>query len=405
MSSETSSGPLSGLIVVEFATVLMAPLTGQILGDLGADVIKIEGTTIDASRLMGAGPHPELSGVAMNLHRNKRSIQLNLRDPAGCEVVQKLLARADVFLTNARPSALASLGLAYDNLSEDNPCLVYCETHGFRSDGPDRELPAFDDVIQSGTGIPRLQEAVGLGVSFVPAVLADKIAGLTAAYAIMAALVNRAATGRGQRVEVPMFDSVLAFNLVEHLAAAVQPGQPAGYKRILTEHRRPHKTSDGYLAILPYSDVQWVGLYEAAGHGDELAHPYFRDRFSRNQHSDFVYASLARLIAERSTEEWLSLCRTLDIAAARVPSLDEIVADPGLHRGVIDEATHPLTGPYRQIRPPAIFDRTPAAVRRAAPLIGQHTIELLREIGVPASEIESLLTTGAATDCAMVAQS
>jgi crotonobetainyl-CoA:carnitine CoA-transferase CaiB-like acyl-CoA transferase len=395
MPGEEPLGPLAGLVVVEFASVLMAPLTGQILGDLGADVIKVESQTMDASRLMGPGPHPELSGVAMNLHRNKRSIRLNLRTQGGQNVMSRLVARADVFLTNARPDALTSLGLDYDELSSGNPRLVYCEAHGFRTDGPDRDRPAFDDVMQSETGLPRLQAAAGLGVSYLPSVIADKVAGLTAAYAIMAALVHRASSGEGQRVEVPMFNSVLAFNLVEHLAGAVEHGEPAGYNRILTEHRRPHRTLDGYLAILPYSDEQWVALYEAAGHSDELEHPYFHDRYSRNQHADFVYGSLSRLIEERTTAEWIDLCRQLDIAVAPVPSIDEIVANPRLHRGVIRDADHPLTGRYRQIAPPVVFDRTPATVRRPAPLVGQQTVELLREIGASEVEIESWLASGA----------
>jgi crotonobetainyl-CoA:carnitine CoA-transferase CaiB-like acyl-CoA transferase len=223
------------------------------------------------------------------------------------------------------------------------------------------------------------------------------VAGVTAAYGVMAALLHRARTGEGQRVEVPMFDSALAFNLTEHLAAAAIKGAPAGYTRILTEHRRPHRTSDGYLSVLPYSDQQWLDIFAAVGRSEQLDHPAFADRFSRNQNSGFVYAKLGEAIALRSTSEWMDVCLKHDIPAAAVPELDDLVEDPAKNRGVLVEADHPVIGKYRQIRPPVIFDGSPSSVRRHAPLIGEHTVEILAEIGLDEDEIDQMLESGAAT--------
>ncbi len=392
-----SDGPLVGIRVVEHATVLMGPYVAQLLGDLGADVIKVEGDVVDASRMMGAGPHAELSGVALNLHRNKRSIRLNLKSPDGMNVLNELIGRADVFVTNARPRSLRALGIDYNSLSSRYPRLVYCETHGYRSDSSEADRPAFDDIIQAETGIPNIQSLVGLGINYLPMVIADKIAGMTAAYAVAAALVGRSATGKGGRVEVPMFDSMLSFTLVEHLSGAATPGGSSGYSRLLTPERRPYPAKDGHVALLPYSDQQWKDLYVSVGREDELEDPRFASRASRNRNSNFVYASLARLVAERTVEEVMSLCDGLDVPAGRVPSLEQLVKDPSLNRGVVRQGSHPEIGPYRDIRPAAIFDGQIAEWPTPAPLIGANTVEVLQELGIASVAIEGLLASGAAT--------
>ena len=251
--------------VVELATVIMAPYAGQMLGDLGADVIKVEHGPLDSSRIMGGGTTRGLSGVALNLHRNKRSIALDVKSKGGAKVARALLATADVFLTNLRPAPLERLGLRYEDLAESMPRLVYCESHGFASGTEEENAPVYDDIIQALTGLPSLNHDV-LGVTaFVPALIGDKITGVMIANAVLAALVHRERTGEGQRVEVPMFDAVLSFNLVEHLAGAAIPGSRAGYSRIMSRHRGPHQTSDGYVAIMPYTDENWRALFEAVG--------------------------------------------------------------------------------------------------------------------------------------------
>src|SRR4051812_20707038 len=265
LDSPSGAGPLDGVRVLDLTTVVMGPFATQVLGDLGADVIKVETGEGDSSRGMGGGPHPELSGTALNLHRNKRSISLDLKNDTGRAVFLQLLDTSDVFVTNLRPGPLQRLGLSYDDVAPSRPRLVYCQAHGYRSDSPAGDHPAYDDVIQALSGFPRLNETA-LGITFfVPSVIGDKVAGLTIVYSVLAALFHLQRTGEGQRVEIPMFDIVLAFNLVEHLSRAAVAGEPAGYSRVLTSHRGPHKTRDGYVAMLPYTDRQWSALFAAVG--------------------------------------------------------------------------------------------------------------------------------------------
>jgi crotonobetainyl-CoA:carnitine CoA-transferase CaiB-like acyl-CoA transferase len=385
--SRPADGPLAGIRVIELATVIMAPYACQILGDLGADVIKVEAPGGDHSRVMGGGPHPQLSGVALNLHRNKRSMTLDLHQPAARAAFLKLLDSADVFVTNFRPRALKKLALDYESVGAARPGMVYCEAHGFSLESGDADLPSYDDIVQAATGIPALSEAATEAANYVPTIIGDKVTGLTITYAVLAALIHRAGTGKGQRVEVPMFDTVLGFNLVEHLSRAAVPGGKAGYNRILNPYRRPHRTKDGYVAMLPYSDKSWSDLYHAVGHEHELSDPWFQERL---QNPRPVYASLGRILATRTTAEWLELAAELGIPAGPVPTVDDIIDDPAEHRGVLSEHNHPAVGRYRQITPPVRFDRSPAGVRRHAPLLGEDTVEVLAEIGLSEDEIGQL---------------
>lgn len=388
MPTNTSAGnPLAGIRVVELATVIMAPYACQLMADMGADVIKVESRQGDHSRVMGGGPHPELSGVALNLHRNKRSVVLDLHTNAGASALAKILDTADVFVTNFRPRALKKLGLEYHSVGEHRPNLVYCEAHGFSLQSGQADLPAYDDIIQAATGIPSLTQRATDEANYMPTIVGDKVAGLTIAYAVLAALVQRASTGRGQHVEVPMFDAVLGFNLVEHLSRAAIPGNTAGYNRILNPFRRPHKTKDGYIAMLPYSDQSWSDLYHAVGHENELSDPWFQKRLENPRP---VYASLAKILAERTTGEWLELAAELGIPAGPVPSIDDILDDPSAHRGVITEQEHPVVGKFRQITPAPRFDGATSQMRCPAPLLGQDTTSVLREVGLAEADITML---------------
>jgi crotonobetainyl-CoA:carnitine CoA-transferase CaiB-like acyl-CoA transferase len=387
-------GPLAGIRVVELATIIMAPLACQLLGDLGADVIKVEAQGGDHSRVMGGGPHPELSGVALNLHRNKRSIQLNLAQADGTKVFSRLLDTADVFVTNFRPRALHKLGLDYETAGASRPRLIYCEAHGFSLESGEADRPAYDDITQAATGLPSLSLSATDAMNYLPTIVGDKVAGLTITYSILAALFHRAMTSLGQRVEVPMFDSVLAFNLVEHLSRAAVPGGPSGYVRILNRFRRPHQTKDGYVAMLPYSDKSWSDLYHAVGHEHELSDPWFQNRL---ENPVPVYASLAKIMLQRTSAEWLDLATELGIPAGPVPSMDEIIEDPAQHRGVLSEHEHPVAGRYRQIASPARFGLSPTEIRTHAPLLGQDTVDVLRELGLSEADIGVLLASGAAT--------
>ena len=388
-------GPLDGVRVLDLTTVIMGPYATQVLGDLGADVVKVETGGGDTSRVVGGGPHPQLSGIALNLHRNKRSISLDLKHARGKEVFLDLLDTSDVFVTNLRPEPLRRLGLAYEDVAATRPRLVYCQAHGFRSDTSAGDAPAYDDIIQALTGLPRLLEAA-LGITFfVPSTIGDKVAGLTIVYSVLAALFHRERTGEGQRVEVPMFDAMLAFNLVEHLSRAAVVGEPAGYSRILTSNRGPHRTLDGHIAMMPYTDRQWRALFVAVGREELLHEPWFADHASRVNNAHEVYGALAAIVRERTTAEWLELCAANGVPASPVPNIDEIVDDPERHMGVISDANHPVIGPYRQIEPAARFSKSPQSVRRTAPMVAEHTREILSELGYDDGDIDRLIEVGA----------
>jgi crotonobetainyl-CoA:carnitine CoA-transferase CaiB-like acyl-CoA transferase len=396
VSHEGSGGPLDGLKVVELATTLMAPYAGQTLGDMGASVIKIEGFEGDTNRSMAGGGHPELSGLALNLHRNKRSIALNLKAESGRAAALRLILDADVVITNMRHSALQRLGLDYDSISADAPRLVYVEAHGFTLASGKAEDPSYDDTIQALTGLPRLNERVGNGVFFLPTLLADKVSGLAMVQGALGALVSRGVTGRGQRVEVPMFDTILAFTLTEHIGMAAFPGGAAGYSRILTANRGPHRTSDGWLAMMPYTDRHWESLFKEAGREDLLASPWHAGMAARLREADIVYGELKTVIERRTTAEWLETCRRIDVPVAEVPTIDEIVADPALHHGVIRIDEHPVIGEYRVIRSPIVYYDTPLGEHvRPAPLIGADAAEVLREVGMSDDEIHQMIADGA----------
>ncbi len=382
--------------MLEIATVIMGPYGAQLLGDLGAEVIKIESGKGDGSRAMGGGPHAELSGIALNLHRNKSSIVLDLKRPEAVEVVKRLLADTDVVVTNLRPGPLARLGLDYDSLQTTFPKLVFCQAQGFATDSDESDLPAYDDIIQALTGFPQLGQIAFDTTHFLPTIVADKVAGMFICQGVLAALVARGTTGRGQRVEVPMFDAALAFNLVEHLARAAIAGGEPGYNRVLTPHRGPHATLDGHIAMLPYTDAQWEALFCAVGKEALLDQPIFATQRARLDNADEVYGTLAAIASERTTAEWLALCTEHAVPVAPIPSLNDIVDDPAHHRGALIEREHPVVGPYRSIRAPLRFSDSPIGEPTPAPLLGQDTAHVLRLAGYDDAAIEALIADGVA---------
>ena len=372
----TSPGPLHGVRVLDLSSVVMGPLATQILGDLGADVITVEDPKGTLSRVMTPGPVPQLSGIALNLLRNKRNVVLDLKDPADRERVLDIAATCDVLITNLRPGTLARLRLTYEDVAEVRPDIVFCQAQGYPSDSPAADAPAYDDVIQAGSGIPDTFRRQGGEPVLVPTLVADKVSGLTITYAVLAALLHRERTGEGQRVEVPMIDVLTAFTLVEHAGAAtaVPPQGPPGYPRILNPERKPQRTSDGWINVLAYTRENYEDLFREGGRPELVEDERIQSARSRIAHADSLYSDVAAVLTGRTTAEWLAFCAESNIPASAVPTLEELV-------DALPEDEHPLAGTYKVIPQPVRFSAFDGpTVHRPAALSGQHTDEVLAEV-------------------------
>ena len=392
-------GPLAGVRVLELATVVLGPWACQILGDLGADVVKVEPPTGDSNRNVGPRKSPDMGALFLNCNRNKRSVVLDLKHPSGRDAALRLAARADVLVHNYRPAALARLGLEYEAVRAVNPSIVYCGTYGYGRSGPYRDRPAYDDSIQAAAGLTLLQ-AGALGVPrYVPTILADKTTALSVVSAVCAALFHRERTGEGQEIEVPMFETLVSFVMAEHLwGATFEPAEgPIGYSRLLSEERRPLRTSDGYLAVLPYLDEHWRSFCAVTGRTDLLAQERFASLPSRLTHIDDLYRALAGVMATRSTSEWMEALEPAGVPAVPLRSLEDLLEDEHLQAtGFWTMADHPTEGRLRLPAPTSRFSATPAEVRRLPPRLGEHTREVLAEAGLTAGEIDALIGGGAA---------
>lgn len=378
------AGPLSGIRVVDMTTVAMGPYATQILGDMGADVVKVESPEGDVFRNAAPARHAGMGAAFLNLNRNKRSIVLDLKSADGKALILEMVARADVFVSNTRPQALRKLGLDYESLAATHPRLIHCGMCGFSEKGPYAGRPAFDDVIQAMSGLAALQgHNADDGPEYVNTIMADKCAGLTAAWAIAMALYERERSGKGQAIEVPMFETMVSFNMLEHLAGKTfRPATSAmGYERVLSPHRRPYRTRDGYIGLLPYTNGQWQRFFRLAGAPQLIDDARFADPVKRSENIDALYGILADLVARRSTAEWLALLGDADIPMARILSPDEVLEDPHLEAiGFFEEAEHPSEGAVRTIGIPVTFSRTPGAVSRLAPRLDEHGEEVRNEI-------------------------
>lgn len=378
------SGPLADVRIIDLTTVAMGPWATQILGDMGADVIKVEAPEGDHFRVVPPCRHPGMGAAFLNLNRNKRSLVLDLKEAADRQVLAGLLDDADVFVSNIRPNSLRKLGLDYESLAGRHSRLIYCGAYGFSEAGPYAGLPAYDDIIQAMSGMADLQAAGNGGApAYVNTIVADKSAALTLTYAIAMALYERQKSGRGQAIEVPMFESMVAFNLVEHLAGEtfVPAGAPMGYDRILSKHRRPYRTLDGHIGLLPYTARHWQSFFELAGMPELLDDPRFVDAASRARNVDALYAIVADVVAAQTTGEWIRRLQDADIPFTPVKSPRDLLDDPHLRAiGFFDEVRHPTEGEIRNIGIPVRFSRTPGSIRRLAPTLGEHSAELRREV-------------------------
>jgi crotonobetainyl-CoA:carnitine CoA-transferase CaiB-like acyl-CoA transferase len=375
------SGPLAGVRVIDLTTVAMGPYATQILGDMGADVIKVESPDGDVFRYAAPARHRGMGAAFLNLNRNKRSVVMDLKVSEAREQLRKMVKTADVFVFNVRPQSMRKLGLDYESLAVINPRLIYCGAYGFSEKGPYAGQPAFDDIIQAMSGIAALQgRNGGAGPEYVNTIIADKAAGLTAAYAIAMALYERERSGLGQAIEVPMFETLVSFTFLEHLAGEtfVPAIDSMGYERVLSPHRRPYRTKDGYIGLLPYTTSQWQRFFEAAGETALANDPRVADPAERSRHINDLYAELSRIVATKTTSEWVALLQEADIPMTPVRTPDDLLEDP--HLAAVDffrRVEHPTEGRLRTLGIPVTFSRTPGSVRTLPPTLGEHTNEVL----------------------------
>jgi crotonobetainyl-CoA:carnitine CoA-transferase CaiB-like acyl-CoA transferase len=391
-------GPLQGIKVIDMTTVLMGPYATQMLGDYGADIIKVEALEGDVTRLIGPTRHPGMGPVFLNTNRSKRSICLDLKKPAGRDAVLRLIKTADVLVYNVRPQAMARLNLGYDVVEKVNPRLIYAGVFGFGQDGPYAAKPAYDDLIQGATALPALMAQTGDGVPrYVPNALVDRVVGLTAVGAICASLVHRDRTGRGQRVDIPMFETMAGFVMGDHMGGLTYepPLDKGGYARHLSRDRRPYKTKDGYLSVIVYNDKQWDSFFNATGREDLRKDPRFATFAGRAQNIDFVYAELARIFETRTSGEWIALLTKADVPVMPMHNLESILQDEHLvATGYFPVVEHPTEGSIRSMKVSAAWSETPAEPSRLAPRLNEHGEEILREAGFSADEIAALVRDG-----------
>jgi len=392
-------GPLKGIKVIDMTTVLMGPYATQMLGDYGADIIKVESPDGDVTRQIGPTRHPGMGPVFLNTNRSKRSICLDLKKPAGREAVLRLIKDADVLVYNVRPQAMARLNLGYDVVSKINPRLIYAGVFGFGQDGPYAAKPAYDDLIQGATALPALMAQTADGVPrYVPNALVDRIVGLTAVGAICASLVDRNATGRGQRVDIPMFETMAGFVMGDHMGGLTYepPLDKGGYARHLSPDRRPYKTSDGYICVIVYNDKQWQNFFDATGRDDLRTNPKFATFAGRAGNIDVVYAELARILETKTTAEWSAILEKADVPVMPMHDLESLLDDPHIvTTNFFPVVDHPTEGRIRSMRPSARFSETPVETKRLAPRLGEHSAELLGEAGFSPDEIAALVREGA----------
>ena len=393
-------GALEGIRIVDLTNIILGPYGTMLLADQGADVIKVEAPEGDAVRHIGKpGKTPGMGPTYLYVNRNKRSLCLDLKNPAARTALLKVVEGADAFVHALRPQAIEGLGLGYEAIRKIKPDIVYVGAYGFSADGPYGKLPAYDDAIQARFGIADLMgRAAGDDVPrYPPTILADKTVGLTFAFSTLSALMHRQRTGEGQFVEVPMFETMAAWLMVEHLWERTFSDEgEVGYSRLLARTRKPFRTLDGWMAILPYNDKHWSNFFEIVGRPEVLKDPRYSTLNARSLHINDMYSMVEALAPTRTTAEWVKLLDQAQIPNAPVSRPADLFDDPHLvWRQLFKKYPHPSEGEIMMVEPPMRMSRTPPAIRTMAPLQGAHSRAILAEAGVSAAEIEALKKAGA----------
>lgn len=376
------SGPLEGIRILDITSVIMGPFATSILADLGAEVIKVELPAGDVGRRLGPSRNDRMSALTLNLHRNKKSVVLDPSQPEGRAELAELLRGADAVVTNLRPASRERLGLDYPSLRALSDALVLCTAQAYSSGSSRRDAPAYDDIIQAASGMCDIYRRVHGEPRFAPSVIADKVCGMAIVNALLAALLHRGATGEGQWVDVPMVDTMVAFNLVEHLSGStfVPPEGGVGWSRTMVPERKPLPASDGWVCVMPYSDRDWHEFFTAVGRAEVLDDPRFATNGARHVNAGPLQEILAGIVATRSVADWLALCDDLGVAVTEMLDLDRLQESPYLsERHMVTAQDHPSEGTYLNVRFPADFSRTPVDAHRPAPRLGEDNGARWRE--------------------------
>ena len=396
---DINQGVLHGVRIVDLTSVVMGPLATQLLGDFGADVIKVESPEGDTTRRVGPMRSPLMGWVYLHLNRNKRSLVLDLKQTAARDALLRLARTSDVLVASVRPAALERLGITYAALSAANPRLIWVSLVGFGS-GPYAGRPVYEDLIQGLTSVPSLLVRAGSEEPhYVPVSFNDRMVGVQAALSIALALLHRERTGQGQQIEIPMFETMAQHVLGDHFGGNTfePPMGPPGYLRTLNKQRRPYRTSDGHVCVIIYTDKHWRSFLDLVGKGDLYdSDPRLQGIGARTAHANELYGLIADHMHERSTGQWLADLDAGDIPAAPMHTLDSVFDDPHLlATGTIASAEHPTEGPMREVRPAGQWSLTPPLIRSRAPRLGQHSADVLRDAGLSTEEIDRLITEGA----------
>ena len=392
------SGPLSGLKVLELTSVVLGPWAAQTMADMGADVIKIEAPFGDSNRQLGASKNPGMAALYLSNNRNKRSLVLDLKQESARDALLTIVKDCDVFLHNNRPQVMTKLRLEYEDIKSVNENIIYCGTYGYSKDGPYGEKGALDDSIQAVSGVAALNELVLGEPRYLPTVVADKTTAITVVYSILAALFHRERSGVGQEIEVPMFETMVSFVMAEHIWGEVFEPKlgEAGYTRLMSHHRKPYKTKDGYIAVLPYMNNHWKTFCEKAEREDLIEDERFKDLSSRVKNIDDTYSETGKILATKTTQEWLDIFTGTKVPVIVVNSLEDLFHDP--HLEAVDfwkSFDHPTEGQLKMPGFPSKFSKTPASIRKHAPKLGEHSKEILAEAGIDEETINKMLDSKA----------
>jgi crotonobetainyl-CoA:carnitine CoA-transferase CaiB-like acyl-CoA transferase len=390
---------LKGLRILDLTSVILGPYGTQILGDLGAEIIKVEPPEGDSMRPVAPLASPGLSAIFANFNRNKRSVVLDLKSEGGKAALRKLIQTGDVFVHNMRQEAMDKLGFTYNAVREINPRIIYAAAIGFGRHGRYAGKPAYDDVIQAASGFAGLFQMRDGAPLYAPSIAADKVSGIHLAYALLAALLYRERTGKvAGYVEVPMFELMAAFSLSEHMSAATfEEDGKVGYVRVISPSRRPYKTKDGWVAVLPYTQRNWTKILSEIGREDVAEFDWFKDATQRSARVDELYDILAGALTARTTAEWLAIFERLDIPSQPVRLPNDLLRDPHLADVEFFTPNFASETPVRRtLRQAVNVESLEKSPDLPPPLLGADTANILRAAGCSEAEIDAALVKRAA---------